>query len=91
MSSLNDVFDQMRAFERALVEFNQEIHISATALAQSHQKVSALWRDDAAQRYQQTYQPLAQSLDGYLRGGAPQFESFLETKLRQLEHYLRES
>jgi uncharacterized protein YukE len=86
--SLDDVYEQMRLFERALVEFNQEIHASTAALEESHQEVYALWRDEAAQRYLQTYEPLAKSLEDYLRGSAPRFERFLENKLGHLERYL---
>jgi predicted metal-dependent hydrolase len=88
MSSLDEVFEQMHLFQRALVEFNGEIRVSAAALAKSHEEVCGRWRDEAALRYRQTYEPLAQSLDDYLRGGAPRFENFLERKVRQLERYL---
>ena len=88
MISLDDVYEQMRLFERALVEFNQEIHASTAALEESHQEVYALWRDEAAQRYLQTYEPLAKSLEDYLRGSAPRFERFLENKLGHLGRYL---
>ena len=88
MSSLDDVYEQMRLFERALREFDEELHISAVALRKSDEELSGLWRDQASQRYRQAYEPLAQSLDQYLQHGAPQFEAFLENKVRQLEKYL---
>ena len=88
---MDDVFEQMRLFQRALVEFNQEIRASTTSLAKSHEDVRAVWQDEAAQRYRHTYDPLAHSLDGYLRTDAPRFENFLEKKVRQLERYLHGS
>ncbi len=89
MSSLDEVHEQMRVFQRTLAEFNEEIRISASALAKSHETVCALWQDEAALRYRQAYEPLAQSLNEYLRAGAPRFEGFLESKVRQLERYLQ--
>ena len=91
MSSLDDVFEQMRQFQRALIEFNQEMQASTTSLAKSHQDVCGIWQDEAAKRYRQTYDPLAHSLDEYLRTDAPRFENFLEKKVRQLERYLHGS
>ena len=88
MSSLDDVYEQMRLFQRALSEFNEELHASAKALADAHQHACALWNDEAAQRYRQTYEPLAQSLDDYLQNRAPRFEEFLARKTGQLERYL---
>lgn len=78
----------MRVFQQALAEFNEEIRISAAALAQSHEDICGRWRDEAAARYRLVYEPLAHSLDDYLQSGAPRFERFLETKVRQLERYL---
>ncbi len=88
MSSLDEVYEQMRLFERALREFDEELHVSSLALRKSDEDLSGQWRDQAAQRYRQVYDPLAQSLDQYLQHGAPRFEAFLESKVRQLEKYL---
>jgi uncharacterized protein YukE len=88
MSSLDEVFDQMRAFEQALKEFNDAIRLSAASLAKIHDEVSSQWRDAAAAKYQLAYQPLAESLDRYVRSDAPRFERFLENKVLQLGHYL---
>jgi predicted metal-dependent hydrolase len=89
VSSLDEVYEQIRVFQRTLVEFNDEIRTSTSALAKSHETVCALWQDEAALRYRQAYEPLARSLDEYLRTSAPRFEGFLEIKLRQLERYLQ--
>jgi uncharacterized protein YukE len=88
MSSLDEVFDQMRAFQQSLKEFNDTLRFSASSLAKTHEEVSGLWRDTAAAKYQLSYQPLAESLENYIRSDAPRFERFLENKVRQLEHYL---
>jgi hypothetical protein len=88
MTSLDNVFEQMRFFSVALREFNEELRGSASALTKSHDQARALWMDDAARSYLRVYEPLAQSLDEYLRGPAPRFEQFLDGKVRQLEQYL---
>lgn len=88
MNSLDDVFEQMRLFHQALREFDRELQQSATSLARAHEDLSGLWADAAADHYQQTYQPLAESLNTYLQTRAPRFERFLENKVRQLEQYL---
>jgi len=89
VSSLDEVYEQMRVFHRTLAEFNEEIRTSASALAKSHETVCALWQDEAALRYRQAYDPLERSLNEYLRASAPRFESFLESKVHQLERYLQ--
>jgi hypothetical protein len=88
MTSLDDVFEQMRFFSKALREFNEELRASASALSQAHDQTRGLWVDEAARNYLRVYEPLAQSLDEYLRGPAPRFEQFLDNKVRQLEQYL---
>jgi hypothetical protein len=89
VSSLDEVYEQMRLFQRTLTEFNQEIRATATELAKSHENVCGLWQDEAALRYRQAYEPLAHSLDEYLSGGAPRFERFMESKVQQLGRYLQ--
>ena len=88
MSSLDEVFEQMRLFDQALREFNTELRASQSALRRAHEQTTSLWKDAAAVRYLQVYEPLAQSLDEYLRAGAPRFEQFLQAKVAQLEQYL---
>jgi hypothetical protein len=88
MTSLDDVFEHMRFFSTALRDFNEELRASASALAQAHDQTRALWMDEAARNYLRVYEPLADSLNDYLRGPAPRFEQFLDNKLRQLEQYL---
>lgn len=88
MSSLDEVFEQMRLFDHALREFNAELRASSTALTRAHEQTTSLWKDAAALRYLQVYDPLAQSLDEYLRAAAPRFEQFLQAKVSQLEQYL---
>ncbi len=88
MSSLDEVFEQMRLFDQALREFNSELRASSTALALAHEQTTSLWKDAAAVRYLQAYEPLHRSLEEYLKGGAPRFEQFLQARVSQLEQYL---
>jgi hypothetical protein len=88
MSSLDEVFEQMRLFERTLFEFNEEVRASAAALSKSHDELCGLWRDEASLRYRAVYEPMAASLDQYLRADAPRFEEFLKSKIVHLERYL---
>ena len=88
MTSLDDVFEQMKVFDKTLREFNEELRSSASVLAQAHDRTRSVWTDQAALAYLRAYEPLAQSLDEYLRGQAPRFEDFLESKLRELDQYL---
>ena len=88
MTSLDDVFEQMQVFQRTLLEFNDEVRASAASLGKSHDALTGLWQDQAASRYQRAYEPLAESLNNFIRVDAPRFEHFLEIKVRQLERYL---
>ena len=88
MSSLDEVYEQMRVFQRVLTDFNAEIRTSSEALAKAHETVCGLWQDEAGLRYRQAYEPLAHSLDRYLHANAPRFEKFLDAKVHKLEQYL---
>lgn len=89
MSSLDEVYEQMRVFQRTLTEFNAEIRASATALSEAHDSICHIWKDEPALRYRAAYEPLAHSLDQYLTAQAPRFEKFMESKIRRLEQYLQ--
>jgi hypothetical protein len=88
MTTLDDVFEQMQIFDRALLEFNEALRLSVADLRKSDEEISALWQDEASARYRRVYEPLAESLDRYLRTDAPRFEGFLQAKVRQLGIYL---
>jgi uncharacterized protein YukE len=91
MTSLDDVFEQMRLFDQALRAFNEEVRTTAGSLARTHDEVRGLWQDEAGTQYQQAYEPLAELLDSYLKVEAPRLEGFLEKKVQQLERYLHGS
>jgi hypothetical protein len=88
MTNLDEVFEQMRFFDRALKDFNEEMRASSQALTKLDADTRALWRDEAARQYGQAYDPLAGMMDSYLKNDAPRFERFLDKKLHQLERYL---
>jgi hypothetical protein len=90
VSSLDEVYEQMRVFQRTLMEFNDEIRASTAALSKAHENVCGVWQDEAGLRYRAAYEPLAHSLDNYLRANAPRFEKFMESKVGQLERYLND-
>ena len=89
MNSLDDVFEQLQYFQRALLEFDEEVRASAESLRKTHDELCGLWQDEAASRYRRAYESLAQPLDHYLRADAPRFERFLEVKVRQLDQYMQ--
>lgn len=86
--TLDDVYEQMRAFEQALLAFNEALRVSAADLRKSDEEIAAIWRDEAAARYRQIYAPLTESLDRYIGADAPRFEHFLQAKVRQLGVFL---
>lgn len=88
MTTLDDVFDQMRFFEKALRDFNEEMRASAEVLVKMDADTRSIWRDEAAVQYGRAYDPLAEMMEAYLKNDAPRFERFLEKKVHQLERYL---
>jgi hypothetical protein len=90
VNSLDEVYEQMRLFQQTLTEFNAEMRASAAELSKAHDQVCGIWQDEAAQGYRSAYEPLANSLDLYLRANAPRFEKFIESKAGQLQRYLNE-
>jgi hypothetical protein len=86
--TLNDTHEQLCAFDRALSEFNEMLGASTADLRKSDARIAALWRDTGSDTYRRTYDPLAESLDRYLRSDAPRFEHFIKTKIRQLGIFL---
>lgn len=91
MPSLDDTYDAITHFSRALGEFNEALRISEADLAEKHSVVEGLWNDNAARAYARLYEPLDTSLKQYLMHDAPRMEDFIQTKVRMLDTYLNGS
>jgi hypothetical protein len=88
MYSLDDVYERMDAFARALARFQESLAASLTQMQARHDAVDPLWQDAARRHYDLHYGPLHEMLVQYLRVHGPDYLRFLEEKLRALEAYL---
>lgn len=88
MSSLDETYEAIAHYSRALAEFNDALRVSVLDLDEKHEVVQGLWADSAARAYAQIYEPMRQHLEKYLAHEAPRLETFIETKVRVLDAYL---
>ena len=88
MSNLDQTYEALIAFHRALVEFNEELSLSVREVKERHADIESIWRDSAAQKYEATFRPFADTIDLYLAAHASRFEDFLKAKIINLGQYL---
>jgi hypothetical protein len=85
---MDDVYERMAAFARALAGFQQSLETSVGEMEARHRAVDPLWQDEARRHYDMHYGPLHDMLLQYLRTQGPLYLRFLEDKLRAIEAYL---
>lgn len=86
--SLDDTMVALRVFEAEMRELTETLAASIGALRRHHEQVGAVWRDDFARQYRQQWDSFERQLDDYLRGDAPRYQAFLETRMAALRRYL---
>ena len=88
MISMDDTFERMRLFRRAVERFQDALESSLGDLERHHAAVDPVWRDDRRRAYDAEYAPLQAVLLDYARRLGPQFLDFLDEKMRALDDYL---
>lgn len=86
--SLNETHDALRRFTADIARFNETLAALERDLAEKHEQVDGLWRDDSRLLYDQTLAECRERLAAYCKSDAPRFEDFLRQKCLQLEAYL---
>ncbi len=87
--SMDEQFEQMQYFGRALRAFNDQLGASLRNLERNHDAVSPLWQDEFRQLYDAEWQAFKQSMDSYMLRDAEIYTAFLDSKLQALANYLR--
>lgn len=88
MSSMNDVYEQMRHFSKELDHFHEVLQRSLKEMELRHGAADPLWKDSFRKQYDERWLPLQEKVQFYWKKTAPQYHRFLEEKLRSLERYL---
>lgn len=88
--SLDDTFDQMRAFAAALERFDESLRASLQVLGARHAEAETLWQDAFAREYAAAWAPLNDGLQRWCAHEGPQYRDFVAHKLRALAAYLED-
>ncbi len=86
--SMDELFEQMKYFEEALVEFDNKLRVSMEDLRSHHDYVSPHWQDEMRREYDGQWNPLNEIMEHYLNREGPSYVEFLEIKLHKLYKYL---
>jgi uncharacterized protein YukE len=86
--SMDDQYQQMQIFARTLSDFNEHLGASVNDLQRNHDNVSPLWRDQMRREYDAVWGPFEEKMKHYLEREAPNYEDFLDIKLKALKRYL---
>ena len=88
MSSLDDVYERLKEFRRALGDFREACRDSMGKVRDQHDVVAPLWQDRVRQQYEARWIPHEEALDRFLNRSAPACEEFVDQKIRALGAYL---
>jgi hypothetical protein len=86
--SMDEQYDQMVYFTRALIDFNEHLRASVNDLQQQHDIVSPHWQDEMRRHYDRVWDPFHEQMRQYITREAPSYVEFLSMKARALERYL---
>ena len=88
MTSLDDTHERLLVFRRDLAQFTEQIAGSLAALRDHHAALDDLWRDSFRARYDDIWEPLVTDVSAFRDHESPDYDRFLEAKIRSLDEYL---
>jgi len=88
MSGLDDVFQNMNAFQKNLVRFNDELKQSMRDVMSSHDKVAPLWKDSLRKMYDSQWNSYEEAMKRYTSKDGQNYVDNLQKKLNALKGYL---
>ncbi len=86
--SMDEQYQEMTNFLRALVGFNQRLEASMRDLETRHDFVSPHWQDEMRRHYDMQWQPLHDVTKHYVASEGPSYVEFLSIKQYALWRYL---
>lgn len=90
MANMDEVEIALNRFSESLTRFNQVIRQSYSQdLKRSHDQVSPLWQDQMRKNYDQTWRPLEEELNNYIKNVSPRYVDTLLVRIKALKAYLR--
>lgn len=87
--SMDEQYEQMQRFQRALIHFNEQLHESVKDLERNHERVSPHWQDEMRRKYDAVWGPFERTMKHYLNSESRGYVEFLSIKLHNLGRYLR--
>jgi hypothetical protein len=88
MSSLDDTHERLLIFRRDLTAFTEQMAASLSALLDHHTGLDGLWQDTFRARYDAAWEPLMRGVEEFRDHESPEYDRFLQDKIRALEEYL---
>ena len=85
---MDELHEQMRYFEQALIEFNDKLRVSMEDLRSKHEYVRPLWQDEMQRTFDSQWNPLDEMMGYYAMREGPAYVEFIEIKLHRLQRYL---
>ena len=87
--SMDDVHRELIQFRKELERFHSTISASLKSLNREHDRVDGMWNDAFRKDYDRRWSDFGHKMDQYLSRDAGQYTGFLDSKIRQVEAYLR--
>ncbi|CUW48248.1 hypothetical protein ATCC53582_02384 [Novacetimonas hansenii] len=89
MASLDETYEQMTSFNRALEGFSDVLAASLVDLTSFHNEAMAAWDvDQSSQRYNASWEELSEALRLWSEQDAPVYREFIADKLIILQEYM---
>lgn len=86
--SLDYLYQEMKMFRDALVDFNILLKAHMQDLQSNHDRVSPLWQDEMRREYDAQLLPLQDMMSHYIKVESRGYVEFLSMKIHELEMVL---
>jgi uncharacterized protein YukE len=86
---MDEQYEQMQVFQKALIAFNEHLHSSLAELQAQHDNISPHWQDEMRKYYDAIWGPFQETMKHYVVSEGPGYAEFLTIKLHAIRRYLQ--
>lgn len=89
--SMDTLFLEMKQFQAALEDFNQNISTSWRDVENAYEQLSSQWQGESRNQHDEIWIPLQEMMQNYFQLESPAYAEFLTRKLQFLGRYLNDN
>lgn len=85
---MDDIFTAAQNLAAGLEKYNEGLLSSFKEVEDAHNRVKPMWDDEMGREYENSWRPLAESMERYNQVVGPRYHDDLMHRLQHLKNYL---